>query len=293
MDIKAYLSGKSAVVDRFLASYFKKRLRPAVLMESMRYSLMAGGKRLRPVLAMASCEACGHDSSDIVQYASALEFIHTYSLIHDDLPAMDDDDLRRGKPTNHKVFGEAVAILAGDGLLTEAFALLSTPSGKVRKSVLADAVAEVASGAGVFGMVAGQAQDIVSENIPPDKKTLSFIHVHKTGALITSSVRLGAILAGASKTKLDALTEYGKHIGLAFQVVDDILDVEGDTEELGKTAGSDERKKKMTYPALYGIDKSRKEAMRLVGGAIASIEKFPESADPLRAIAEFIMTRSH
>lgn len=292
MDLKAYLKRKRGLVDVFLKAYFRHRLKPAELQSSMCYSVMAGGKRLRPILALSSYEACGKkNSGDIVRYACALEFIHTYSLIHDDLPAMDDDDLRRGKPTNHVVFGEAIAILAGDGLLTEAFRLLSEPSGKIGAGALLEAIGEVSRGAGIMGMVAGQAQDILSEDSAPDAKTLSFIHRHKTGALITSSVRLGAILAGAKGKKLDSLTKYACNIGLAFQIVDDILDIKGTTESLGKPSGSDIKKKKMTYPALYGLGSSEKKASALIGGALEAIKGFPESAEPLRELARYIVSR--
>ncbi|MDP2167335.1 MAG: polyprenyl synthetase family protein [Thermodesulfovibrionales bacterium] len=293
MDLKAYLNAKRTLVDSFLRSYFRRRFSPPLLREAMLYSLMAGGKRLRPILCLASYEACGKDSKDIIKYASALELIHTYSLIHDDLPSMDNDDLRRGKPTSHKVYGEAIAILAGDGLLTEAFRLLSEESPKIKTQALLKGINEVASGAGIKGMVAGQAQDIISEDATPDGKTLSFIHRHKTGALITSSVRLGAILAAASKSRLDALTHYAKNLGLAFQIVDDILDIKGSTEDLGKPAGSDLRKKKMTYPALYGIEESRKKAERLIEGALGSLRGFPKSADPLREIARYVLIRNN
>ncbi len=292
MDIRAYLKDKKALVDSFLKSYFRRRLAPPALKDSMLYSLTAGGKRLRPILALASYEACGKDPKDIIQYASALELIHTYSLIHDDLPAMDDDDLRRGRPTNHKVFGEAMAILAGDALLTEAFRMLSEPSGRINASVLIKTIQDVSSAAGIRGMVAGQAQDIISENTRPDKTTLSFIHRHKTGALITASVRLGGILAGASTKKLSALARYGEALGLAFQITDDILDVEGETRKMGKTAGSDVRKGKLTYPGIYGLEASRRKAGVLVRAATDALKGFPQEAGPLRAIAGYIAGRS-
>jgi len=293
MDLKKYLKEKKEAVDSFFRDYFKEQRRPAVLQESMLYSLFAGGKRVRPILAMAAYEACGGDAGDIVPYASTLELIHTYSLIHDDLPAMDDDDLRRGKPTNHKVYGEAVAILAGDALLTEAFRILSDPShsSKVKDGDLLKASAEIAAAAGYQGMVAGQVQDILSENAEGDAETLQFIHTHKTAALIRASVQAGGILSGSSPESLGALTLYGENIGHAFQVIDDILDVEGDTEELGKTVGSDEKINKMTYPRIYGLEKSRVIARRLVDDAIVSIESFSSGADPLREIARYLLER--
>ncbi len=264
-----------------------------MLREAMLYSLFAGGKRIRPILAMAAYEACGRRGAEIVPYAATLELIHTYSLIHDDLPAMDDDDLRRGKPTNHKVFGEAVAILAGDALLTEAFCILSDPSfcPSVRGDDLLQASKEIASASGAQGMVAGQVQDILSENAEPDGETLQFIHRHKTAALIRASVKVGGILSGSGGERIDALTRYGENIGHAFQVVDDILDVVGKTEELGKTVGSDEKINKMTYPRLYGLEQSRGIAEHLVTDALSSLDIFSSEAAPLREIARYLLAR--
>ena len=293
MDIKSYLKEKRELIDSYLESYFSIPSEPFVLHEAMRYSLFAGGKRIRPILALASYEACGGNPKDIVPYATALELIHTYSLIHDDLPSMDNDDLRRGKPTNHKVFGEAMAILAGDALLTEAFLMLSNNlhSSSLKPSNLIKIIREVSLASGVHGMVGGQALDIFSENIEPDKDTLNFIHLHKTAALITASVRMGAILANIKEKKLKALTEYGTGIGLAFQIIDDILDIEGNAEELGKTAGSDIKMKKMTYPALCGTEKSRQKAKDLISDAIDSLKIFSSEADQLRKIARYLLKR--
>jgi geranylgeranyl diphosphate synthase type II len=293
MDIKSYLKEKRELIDSYLESYFSIPSEPFVLHEAMRYSLFAGGKRIRPILALASYEACGGNPKDIVPYATALELIHTYSLIHDDLPSMDNDDLRRGKPTNHKVFGEAMAILAGDALLTEAFLMLSNNphSSSLKLSDLIKIIREVSLASGVHGMVGGQALDIFSENIEPDKDTLDFIHLHKTAALITASVRMGAILANIKEKKLKALTEYGTGIGLAFQIIDDILDIEGNAEELGKTAGSDIKMKKMTYPALCGTEKSRQKAKDLLSDAIDSLKIFSSEADQLRKIARYLLKR--
>ncbi len=292
-DIKSYLKEKRELIDSYLESYFSIPSEPFVLHEAMRYSLFAGGKRIRPILALASYEACGGNPKDIVPYATALELIHTYSLIHDDLPSMDNDDLRRGKPTNHKVFGEAMAILAGDALLTEAFLMLSNNlhSSSLKPSDLIKIIREVSLASGVHGMVGGQALDIFSENIEPDKDTLNFIHLHKTAALITASVRMGAILANIKEKKLKALTEYGTGIGLAFQIIDDILDIEGNAEELGKTAGSDIKMKKMTYPALCGTEKSRQKAKDLISDAIDSLKIFSSEADQLRKIARYLLKR--
>ena len=302
MDIKAYLKEKKALVDSFLDSYISSPFPPKMLHDSMAYSLSAGGKRVRPVLCLAAYEACGGRAEDIVPQAAALEFIHTYSLIHDDLPAMDNDDLRRGKPTNHKVFGDAMAILAGDALLTEAFYLLSHPFASLEKRAnggfdpkasaqLLTVIHEVAFASGAKGMVGGQAQDLLSENSDPDAMTLSYIHEHKTAALIAVSVRMGGILAGCSEELLEKLDRYGEDIGLAFQVIDDILDIEGETDVIGKPKGSDEKKNKMTYPRLYGIEESRKQAKQLINNAVDALSAFDEKAEPLRAIARYLYER--
>jgi geranylgeranyl diphosphate synthase type II len=296
MDIKSYLAEKRELVDSFLKDYFGSPVLPEILSGPMSYSLFAGGKRIRPVLALASYEACGRSAREIVPFASALELVHTYSLIHDDLPAMDDDDLRRGRPTSHKVFGEGMAILAGDALLTEAFHCLSAHRhhvSNIRNAAVLTIIREVAMAAGAHGMVAGQAEDIRAEGTGQDGANLSFIHVHKTGALITVSVRMGAILANAGKKRTASLTRYGENIGLAFQIVDDILDIKGSSAELGKTAGSDERKRKLTYPGLYGVETSMRKAEELVQGALDAVADFPRTADPLRKIARYILERSH
>jgi geranylgeranyl diphosphate synthase type II len=294
MDIVKYMKEKKVLVDSFMERYFSRTIVPDALYKSITYSLSAGGKRIRPILCLASYEACGGKADDVVPYASAFELVHTYSLIHDDLPAMDDDDLRRGKPTNHKVFGEGMAILAGDALLTEAFYLLSHERHAVASiphSALIKAINEIADGSGMYGMVGGQAQDLLSENEEPDPETLFFIHRCKTAALITAAVKTGGILACCSEERLAGLTRYGQNAGLAFQVIDDILDVEGETEVLGKTAGSDEKKKKMTYPKLYGIEESRRKAKGLIEDAVDSLTVFDEKAEPLRAIAQCLLER--
>jgi geranylgeranyl diphosphate synthase type II len=297
-DIKQYLADKASLVNNCLDGYFPKTdtRMPKELLDAMRYSLLAGGKRLRPVLAIASYEAFGKSGDDILECASALEAIHTYSLIHDDLPSMDDDDLRRGMPTNHKVYGEAIAILAGDGLLSEAFLMILSISDRVKQEYVFEAVREVAQASGPRGMVGGQVQDMLSENATPDKDMLEYIHRHKTGALLASSVRLGGILAGAGKEDMSALSTYGWGIGLAFQIVDDILDVRGDQELLGKPVGSDEGKNKMTYPALYGIDTSMKKAEELIHEAVdvlSPLEARGCFVAPLKEIAFYILRRSH
>ncbi len=296
MDITKYMKEKKVLIDLFIERYFSRTIVPEALYKSITYSLSAGGKRIRPILCLASYEACGGKADDVVPYAAAFEMVHTYSLIHDDLPAMDDDDLRRGKPTNHMVFGEGMAILAGDALLTEAFYLLSherhaVPS--IPPSALIRAINEIADGAGMYGMVGGQAQDLLSEDEEPDPETLFFIHKCKTAALITAAVKTGGILACCSGERLAALTSYGQSTGLAFQVIDDILDVEGQTEVLGKPAGSDEKNKKMTYPKLYGIEESRRKAKGLIEDAVASLSVFDEKAEPLRAIAQRMLERKN
>ncbi len=304
-DLKEYLSGKGRLVDAWLREYFASSpVRPGLFKEAMEYSINAGGKRLRPVLALASFEASGGKNPQaILRYACALELIHTYSLIHDDLPAMDDDDLRRGKPTNHKVYGEGMAILAGDGLLTEAFHMLSVPDGGIGPDVLLAVIRDVARRAGLYGMVAGQAQDILCDQghqagpsgaglLPSGPEVIEFIHMHKTAQLITASVRMGGMLAGAGAAGLDALTAYGEAVGLAFQVADDILDVKGETALMGKTAGSDERKSKLTYPSVYGVERAEQKARDLVEKALASLDGFfGPGAVPLRAVAGYIIER--
>jgi geranylgeranyl diphosphate synthase type II len=296
VEIKTYLNEQRQRVEKRLAELM---LEPAGEfsrhIESMRYSLFVGGKRIRPVLCLAGAEAI--DPSEPVRnstltVACALECIHTYSLIHDDLPAMDNDDLRRGKPTNHTVFGEAAAILAGDGLLTYAFDLLSSPhSAKITDSVRIRIIQTIARAAGPLGMVGGQSLDMLYEGRQVGYETLRRIHRSKTGALITASVVCGAMVAGASIEQEEALGIYGNNIGLAFQIVDDLLDVEATTEELGKPAGSDVQAEKVTYPSLFGRETSRTMAREAVQEAIAALECFDAQADPLRALAQFIVDR--
>ncbi len=289
-DLKTYIKERRDAVDEFLRQHFSVRFQPEILYESMTYSLFAGGKRLRPILAIASYETCGGEYRQILPQAAALELIHTYSLIHDDLPAMDNDDIRRGKPTNHRVFGEAMAILAGDALLTEAFYIFLN-SEHFPPERLIEACRHLADAAGPRGMVGGQAEDILSEGRPPEPDTLFFIHTHKTGALISASVRIGAILADVPVHLRDALGVFGDKIGLAFQIADDILDVTGEEERMGKKKGSDQRKGKMTYPSLYGIDRSRAAAEELVREAVGALRVFGESATPLVSIAQYIIQR--
>ncbi|MBI1921795.1 MAG: polyprenyl synthetase family protein [Geobacter sp.] len=295
MDLKQYLNDKCKLVDEALDRYLPRETDlPESLHKSMRYSVFAGGKRVRPALMLAACEAVGGDISRAVPAACAMEMIHTYSLIHDDLPAMDDDDFRRGRPTNHKVFGDAIAILAGDALLTEAFILMSNPEyvAKVGTASASAVVQEIARCAGSRGMVGGQVVDMESEGKPDiDFATVEYIHTHKTGALIKASVKAGAILGGADQAGVEALTRYGEAVGLAFQIADDILDIEGTTEQIGKDAGSDQARGKATYPAVIGIHQSKERAQELVDLALDSIKGFGPEADPLREIAKYIVSR--
>ncbi len=298
-DLKDYLKQKKGLVDGFLDKAAPKAdTMPASLHRSMRYSLEAGGKRVRPVLALAAAEAVlGEGAADrpgLMAAACSLEFIHTYSLVHDDLPAMDDDDFRRGKPTNHKVFGEAVAILAGDALLTHAFEILASPvfTGGMDPEARLAIITELAQASGSMGMVGGQVVDIESEGQPDvDFATLEYIHTHKTGALIRASVRIGAIAAGATPSQLEALTRYGTDVGLAFQIADDILDITGTIEEIGKDVGSDVARGKKTYPAFVGLEESRLRARELSEAAVRALDVFGPSALPLKEIAEYIVSR--
>ena len=294
MDIKAYLSKKKDIVDKALEKLVPpaKTFPPAVH-EAMRYSLFAGGKRVRPILAIAAAEALGAPSKDLLPVACSLELIHTYSLIHDDLPAMDNDDLRRGRPTCHKVYGEAIAILAGDGLLNMAFEVLSDPrrTAAVPASRQLAIMKEISTASGVFGMVGGQVVDIQSEGKEIDFPTLEYIHTHKTGALIRSSVRAGALYARAGKRQFQALTHYGELVGLAFQIADDILDITGKQEEIGKDVGSDLKKGKKTFPSFYGLGESRRRAIEVVDRALTTLEGFDRKADPLRELAKYIINR--
>ena len=299
MDLKAYLKKKKELVDSFLDGALPAGdVVPASLHSSIRYSVEAGGKRVRPVLAIAAAEAvAGADAKvpGLMAVASSLELIHTYSLIHDDLPAMDDDDFRRGKPTNHKVFGEAVAILAGDALLTYAFDLLTDPAhvGGMKPKTLLAVIREIALASGNMGMVGGQVADIESEGKEVDFATLEFIHTHKTGALIRASVRVGALAAGATDKELKALTRYGVDVGLAFQIADDILDIEGSQEEIGKDVGSDLARGKKTYPAFVGLEESKLRAKELVGSAVSALDIFGPGAAALREIAGYIVSRKN
>jgi geranylgeranyl diphosphate synthase type II len=278
-------------VDRALEAALPIKKGPeARVVEAMRYSLFAGGKRLRPILCLAAAEAVGGEVQTVMPVACALEMIHTYSLIHDDLPAMDDDDLRRGKPTNHKVFGEAIAILAGDGLLTEAFVVLSEYNSSLPERAV-QLIGVIAKAASYRGMVGGQVVDMLSQNKPADLETVQQMHSRKTAALIRAAAESGALAGRGTEDQVADMARYGMDIGLAFQIADDILDIEGDTEVLGKTTGADVARGKVTYPAAVGLENSRKTARYLVNDALAALEGYDTKADPLRVLANYIVTR--
>jgi geranylgeranyl diphosphate synthase type II len=304
MDIKKYLQEKKLIVDSALERYFPNppegegELKPSnSLHKAIRHSLLNGGKRIRPILSIAAFEAVGGKGDNILPFACALEMIHTYSLIHDDLPAMDNDDTRRGKPTCHKIFGEAIGILAGDGLLTEAFKLMTNHSSwddpSNDKALILDVVHEIAQAAGISGMVGGQVADIESEGKEVDLPQLQYIHTHKTGAMILASIRVGARLGGAGGETLRAFTQYAERIGLAFQITDDILNVEGKAAALGKSTGTDLSRGKATYPSLLGLEESKRRATELVELAVESLKPYGPEADPLREIARFIIAREN
>lgn len=293
MDLKSYLADRAALVDAAMdACLPMPKERPATIHEAMRYAVFAGGKRLRPVLCIAAAEACGVDKHDALAPACAVELMHTYSLVHDDLPAMDDDDLRRGRPTCHKVYGEGMAVLCGDALLTEAFAVLCRAPATKRYSTR-DYIAELAETGGSRKLIGGQVMDLEGEGKKLTKRDLVRIHEAKTAALLTSSLRLGAMTANATPAKLDALTDFGRNLGLAFQVIDDILDVTQSTEVLGKTAGKDQAVEKTTYPSVIGLDASRMEAAKLTKAAMAALKPLGKKAARLEQIAAHLLQRDY
>ena len=293
MDLAAYLTRRTKLVDRALNRFLpKESVKPVTIHKAMRYSIFAGGKRLRPVLVLAAAEACGGKLDAALPAACAVECIHTYSLIHDDLPCMDDDDLRRGRPTNHKVFGDGIAVLAGDALLTVAFEILAKAATTKRYNTAA-LIAELAHASGSRWLVGGQVADLEGEGKKLSGAELQYIHRCKTAALLTTSIRLGAMSANATDAQLKALTTFGQSVGLAFQVIDDILDVTQSSEKLGKTAGKDIHSQKATYPAVFGLAKSRKEAHRLTTLAHRSLAVFGAKADDLRALADYLLAREY
>ncbi len=294
MDLKAYLRSRQRKIDRALDRYLPgANTKPATLHKAMRYSLFAGGKRLRPILCLAATEACRGNIDDALPLACALECIHTYSLVHDDLPSMDNDDLRRGRPTCHKVFGDGIAILAGDALLTIAFEIVSRtkPARRYNTSAL---LREISVAAGSQKLIACQVADLEAEGKDVKRDQLKFIHENKTGAILKSSVRLGAMSGNADARKLSAITRFGQRLGLAFQIIDDILDVTQTSEVLGKSAGKDLAAKKATYPAVIGLEESRAEARQLTRQAHNALSVFSGSdAEPLHALANYLLEREY
>ena len=296
MNNNEYLMYKELIDEHILDFLPKVDDNSMVIHDAMKYSLSAGGKRIRPALLLAACDFCGGDIKGALPYACAIEYIHTYSLIHDDLPAMDDDDLRRGMATNHKVFGEAIAILAGDGLLSSAFEAMSKDlllyfddADKLKRKIRA--MYEIAKGSGCKGMIAGQVTDIEAKGKQCSKELLDYIHVNKTASLVIAAVKAGAHIGGADKDILRDLTDYAENLGLAFQVVDDILDVCGDETVVGKKVGVDAKKGKLTYPALYGLDASRKKLDELTSTAIETLSHYYDNAEFFTDIARELATR--
>jgi len=290
-DLDEFLASRTALVNEALDQLLPPATtRPATIHKAMRYSLFAGGKRMRPALCLAAAAACGGDEAQAVPLACAVECVHTYSLVHDDLPAMDNDDFRRGKPTNHKVFGEGIAVLAGDALLTQAFEIAAgsraCPRYPHQRLVL-----ELAEAAGSLKLIAGQVADLEAEGKSISAAHLQYIHERKTSALLCCSVRLGGMSANCTPGELKALTDFGYHVGLAFQVIDDILDVTQTSEKLGKTAGKDTKAHKATYPSIVGLDKSRRIAEKLTDRAFAALRGFKGKATALEALAEYLLKR--
>lgn len=302
-DLKSYLAERRTQVETALDAALSV-VYPEQIYEAMRYSLLAGGKRLRPILCLTTCEMMGASAAVALPTACALEMVHTMSLIHDDLPAMDNDDYRRGKLTNHKVYGEDVAVLAGDALLTYAFEYIATQTPQIAPTAQSQidsaqpqqvlrVIAQLAKAVGAAGLVGGQIVDLASEGKTIDEGTLTYIHLHKTAALLEVSVTAGAILAGADQSAIDSLSRYAQRIGLAFQIVDDVLDITSTAETLGKSVGKDVAAQKATYPSLWGLEASQRKAQQLVDEAIAELADFDQRAQPLRAIARYITARTH
>lgn len=293
MRLRSYLTSRQKLIDRALDRYLpKESVKPATIHKAMRYSLFAGGKRLRPILCLTAAETCTGKIDNALPLACALECIHTYSLVHDDLPSMDNDDFRRGRATCHKVFGDGIAVLAGDALLTIAFDIVShaKPTPRYNMSIL---LREVATAAGSQKLIAGQVADLEAEGKNANRAQLRYIHENKTAAILTTSVRLGAMSANANAKKLAVITKFGRALGLAFQIIDDILDVTQTTEKLGKSAGKDIAAKKATYPAVIGLEKSRAEARRLTRQAHNSLSIFGANAEALHALANYLLEREY
>lgn len=293
MNLKSYLKSRQELIDRALDRFLpKEKTKPATIHKAMRYSLFAGGKRLRPILCLAAAETCDGRIGNALPVACAMECIHTYSLVHDDLPSMDNDDFRRGRPTCHKVFGDGIAVLAGDALLTIAFEIISRakPAPRYDMSML---MREVAVAAGSQKLIAGQVADLEAEGKDAGRAELRYIHENKTAAILTTSVRLGAMSANAGPKQLHAITDFGRALGLAFQVIDDILDVTQTSEKLGKSAGKDIAAMKATYPAVIGLEGSRAEAKRLTRKAHHALSIFGSKGDALRALANYLLERDY
>lgn len=295
MNFKDELKSRVNNVEILLNEYMpKEEGYQKTIFEAMNYSLSAGGKRLRPILTLEACKLVGGNEKDAIPFAAAIEMIHTYSLIHDDLPALDNDDLRRGRKTNHKVYGEAMAILAGDGLLNYAYEIMLKESiGKDDSDKYLKAINEIAKASGIYGMIGGQVVDIESEGKSISMDKLDFIHMNKTAAIIIGCMRAGAIIGGASEIQLENITKYAKNIGLSFQIVDDILDVVGDEAKLGKKVGSDIDNEKSTYPSLIGLDKSKEIAKNLIEEAKLSISNIDKDSEFLNSLADYIVDREY
>lgn len=295
MNFNCELKDRVNKIEQLLNEYMpKEEGYQKKIFESMNYSLKAGGKRLRPILTLEACKIVGGEEKDAIAFAVAIEMIHTYSLIHDDLPALDNDDLRRGRKTNHKVYGEAMAILAGDGLLNYAYEIMLKESiGKNDSEKYLKAINEIAKAAGIYGMIGGQVVDIESEGKTIDMDKLDFIHMNKTAAIIIGCMRAGAIIGNATDKQLEDITKYAKNIGLSFQIVDDILDIVGDEAKLGKNVGSDIDNEKSTYPSLIGLEKSKEVANQLIKEAKASINQISKDNAFLNGLAEYIVDRDY
>lgn len=293
MNLKSYWSARQKEVEKALNQFLpKENVKPPTIHQSMRYSIFAGGKRLRPILTLAAADVISGKHQNALPSSCAVECIHTYSLIHDDLPCMDNDDFRRGKPTNHKVYGDNIAVLAGDALLTVAFEMTAKTKPTSRYST-ADYIHELSYASGSLMLIAGQVGDIEGEGKKADFKQLRWIHERKTAALISSSIRLGAMSANATPSQLKSLTDFGQNLGLAFQVIDDILDITQTTEKLGKSAGKDLKAEKSTYPAILGLEGAQKEARRLTEKSMKAIQPLGKKAEPLLAIADFMLNREN
>lgn len=295
MSFKSSLKYRVDYIEKLLKEYMpEEKGYQKTIFEAMNYSLKAGGKRLRPILTLEACRIVGGNEEDVIPFAIAIEMIHTYSLIHDDLPALDDDDLRRGRPTNHKVYGDAMAILAGDGLLNYAFEImLSSSIGKENPAKYLNAINEIAKSSGVYGMIGGQVVDIESEDKKIEMEKLDFIHLNKTAAIIVGCMRAGAIIGDATEEQLENITKYATNIGLSFQIADDILDITGDESKLGKKVGSDIDNNKSTYPSLIGLEKSKEIANDLINEAKTRISNIKGDTEFLNDLAEYIVARDY